>query len=163
MASWGPITNREELRAPATMGGKGCNLPPDPCCPSSRYFLDSTLETSLVSTFHSDPRPWLSACPKAVALCLSQACVHCSHSGPHNLDALKNGVGGGKDARLGGKKTQGGLGVQEQAVPRLERSQFSLFPRFTIRLRPAQRAQGLLAQLLSMRPASPQGLFHKFL
>lgn len=61
------------------------------------------------------------------------------------------------------KRLKEDWGVQEQAVPRLKRSQFSLSPRFTNRLRPAQRAQGLLAQLLGMRPTSPQGLFCKFL
>lgn len=89
------------------MGGKGCRLPPDPYCPSSRYFLDSTLETSLVSTAHSVPRPWH----------MSQACVHYSCAGPHNLDAFKNEVWGREDARLGGERIlHGGLGVQGLSI-----------------------------------------------
>lgn len=59
-------------------------------CLSCRYFLDSTLETSLVSTAHSVPRPWLSACPRPV---------------PMNLGhAQEWGWGQGRDARLGGDR-----------------------------------------------------------
>lgn len=81
---------------PATPWEAFIPTPLTPACLSCRYFLDSTSETSLVSTAHSVPRPWHSACPKPVST------IHALAHTPWKLPGM--GPGAGKQCQAGREK-----------------------------------------------------------
>lgn len=92
-----PVMGWRWVVGPQLARGKACTPTPlTPACLSCRYFLDSTSETSLVSTAHSVPRPWHSACPRPVSTihALAHAPWKCSGMGP----------GAGKQCQAGREK-----------------------------------------------------------
>lgn len=87
----------EKCCGPQLLGWEGhAPLPtfPNPACLSHRYFLDSTSETSLVSTAYSVPRPWHSACPRLVSK------IHALTHAPWRSPSF--GLGAGKRCQAGG-------------------------------------------------------------
>lgn len=92
-----PVMGWRWVVGPQLASGKACTPTPlTLACLSCRYFLDSTSETSLVSTAHSVPRPWHSACPRPVST------IHALAHAPWKRSGM--GLGAGKQDQAGREK-----------------------------------------------------------